>query len=134
MLDIETYQKQQVQQGADTPYTLQFFLEGRETIDRDRLLEALKRQSGNVETMDPSSNLLAFAYTDHQVRFREGMMPAQCMFTQPEDVPNPVELLRPSLIQTWDWPDAEQVISRCKTVVSATDMLAGSLNADCDCN
>lgn len=128
MLDIGSYQKQQVQQGADTPYTLQFFLEGRETIDRDRLLEALKRRNGNVETMDPSSDLLAFAYTDHQVRFQEGMMPAQCMFTQPEDIQNPVEQLRPSLTQTWDWPQAEQVISRSKTLVSATDILAGSLN------
>jgi hypothetical protein len=128
MLDIGSYQKQQVQQGADTPYTLQFLLEGRDTIDRDRLLEALKHHCGNVEAMDPASDLLAFAHTDHKIRFQEGMMPAQCMFTQPEDLSNVVELLRPSLTQTWDWKDVEQVVSRCKTVVNATDMLAGPLN------
>lgn len=128
MLDIKAYQKQQVEQGMDTPYSIQFLLEGRESIDRERLLEALKQHCGNVESMDPASNLLAFAYMDHKVRFQEGMMPAQCMFTQPEDITNPKELLGASVSQTWDWRDADEVLSHCKTVVGATDMLAGALN------
>ena len=128
MLDIHTYQKQQVQQGADAPYTIQFLLEGRESIDRDRLLEALKRRCGNVEAMDPSGSLLAFAHMDHRVRFQEGMMPAQCMFTQPEDVSNPEQLFGLSASQTWDWRDVTEAVAHCKTVVSATDMLAGALN------
>lgn len=128
MLDLRIYQKQQMEQGADAPYTVQFLLEGRQDIDREQLLEALKQRCGNVEAMDPASNLLAFAHMDHKVRFQEGIMPAQCMFTQPEDLQNPKESLGESISQTWDWRDVGDVLARCKTAVSATDILAGSLN------
>ena len=128
MLDIHTYQKQQVEQGIDTPYTVQFLMYGREAIDKQKLLEALQRHIGRVEEMDPESELLAFAYVDHRVRFQEGMMPAQCMFTQAEDLVDPLEAFAPSITQTWDWKGLEEVISKCKSVVSGTDMLAGALN------
>lgn len=128
MLDIASYQKQQEEQGADTPYTIQFLLEGKETIDRGRLLQALKKRCGNVEDMDPTSEILAFAHMDHQLRFQEGMMPAQCLFTLPENVENPTQLFGPSITQTWDWQGVEQVVARAKSMVSATDMLAGALN------
>lgn len=128
MLDIESYQKQQGEQGVDTPYTVQFLLEGRETIDRVGLLKALKNRCGNVEDMDPSSELLAFAHMDHTIRFQEGIMPVQNLFTKPEDVENPTQVFGPSITQTWDWQGVEQVVARAKSVASATDMLAGSLN------
>ena len=128
MLSIQEYQKQQVEQGVDTPYTVEFLMYGRESIDKQRLLEALQKRMGNIEELEPGSELMAYAYMDHKVRFQEGMMPAQCMFTKPEDVSNLAASLAPSISQTWDWRDVEEVVSKCTSAVSATDMLAGALN------
>jgi Domain of unknown function (DUF4261) len=41
--------------------------------------------------------------------------------SEPEVIENPVQIFSAALIQTWDWPDAEQAISKTKAVVEVTD-------------
>jgi hypothetical protein len=38
-----------------------------------------------------------------------------------ESIENPVGLFSSSLIQTWDWPDAEQAISKTRAVIEISD-------------
>jgi hypothetical protein len=115
-----------IDKGAETPYTIQFLMEEKKDIVKSELQNALRRNCGNVEPMQ-ESELLAFAHMDYVIRFQEGMVPAQCMFTQPEEVSNLSEIVSPSTSQTWDWPEAEAAIARCKYVVTATDILATTL-------
>lgn len=45
----------------------------------------------------------------------------QFIITEPESIDNPVDIFSPSLIQTWDWPDAEQAILKTKAVIEISD-------------
>lgn len=128
MLDLREYQKKQASDGSQTPYAVQLLLKEPAAIEADALLEELKKNLGNVEPVHPESGLLAFAHNDYTTQFQEGMIPVQCVFTPAEAITNPTELVQASINQTWDWPEAKEVISGCKAVVSVTDLFADRLN------
>lgn len=128
MLDLREYQQKQASDGSQTPYAVQLLLKEPAMIEQDALLAELRKNSGNVEQVHPESGLLAYAYNDYTTQFQEGVMPVQCIVTPPESLSNALELVQASINQTWDWPEAEQVISGCKAVISVADLFADRLN------
>ncbi len=56
-----------------------------------------------------------------QEKLFEGSVPSQFTITEPELVENPMEMFSYALVQTWDWPDAEQAISKTKAVIEISD-------------
>ncbi len=121
MIDVEAYQKEQSEKGYQFPYIVQLLLETEQKLNPDRLLEALRKHCGSVESMEEQPGLLAFAHPEQLMRVKEGLVPAQSMFTETELIEKPLEFFSSSLTQTWDWPDSEQVVARTKAVIGITD-------------
>src|SRR5262245_5353497 len=48
-------------------------------------------------------------------------LPEGFVISDPESIVNPVEVFLSSLIQTWDWAEAEQAISKTKAVIEISD-------------
>lgn len=48
-------------------------------------------------------------------------LPENFVISDPESIENPVEIFLSSIIQTWDWADAEQAIAKTKTVIEISD-------------
>jgi Domain of unknown function (DUF4261) len=57
----------------------------------------------------------------------EDSLQSQFIISELESIENPLEVFLPALIQTWDWPDAEQAISKTKAVIEITDRSAEAL-------
>ena len=126
MIDFELYHQQLAEKGYLSPYIVQLMLEESPQIDKDSLLEALRKHSGDVESIEEQSGVIGFTHKEKGVR--EGEAPAQSLFGTPEVCENPVKTFSASLIQTWDWQEAEQVLSKVKAVVSITFSFAESHN------
>ncbi|MCI0618307.1 hypothetical protein L0244_35460, partial [bacterium] len=62
-----------------------------------------------------------------QEKLFEGSVPSQFTITEPELVENPIKVFSSALIQTWDWPDAEQAILRTKAVIEVSDGASDAL-------
>jgi hypothetical protein len=122
-----SYLEKLIKEGPVAPYIVQLLFEHPPVIDKKRLLESLRKYCGNVEAIDPDSDLLAFAHLDHLSSFQEGDLPAQCLVTRVEEPVEMVDVLGASLLQTWDWPEASEIALRCKTMVLVTDVMARSL-------
>lgn len=128
MIDILTYQKMQSEQGYQAPYLVQLLLEEKKTIEKESLLQSLKKYCGNVEPVEKEGSLLAFAHLDHRTRFQEATLPAQCVFAEIEDIPANTDWIAQSMFQTWDWPEMENAVTRATAAISVTDMLTGGVD------
>jgi uncharacterized protein DUF4261 len=58
---------------------------------------------------------------EKDVKLNRENPPENFVIGDPESIENPIEFFSSSLIQTWDWPDAEQAISRTKAVIEISD-------------
>ena len=54
-------------------------------------------------------------------------LPEKFVISDPESIENPLQIFSPAIIQTWDWPDAEQAVSNAKAVVEISDEAADAL-------
>ena len=59
--------------------------------------------------------------TPDQKSLLEASLQSQFTISEPESIENPLQIFSAALIQTWDWPDAEQAISKSKAVIEITD-------------
>jgi len=58
---------------------------------------------------------------EKDIKLDREKFPEHFVISDPESIENAVEFFSASLIQTWDWPDAEQAISKTKTVIEISD-------------
>lgn len=58
---------------------------------------------------------------EKDVKLDREKLPENFVISDPESIENPMAFFSSSLIQTWDWPDAEQAISKTKTVIEISD-------------
>jgi hypothetical protein len=128
MIDIREYQKKQSAEGMQTPYTVQLLSEKPLELGQDELLAELQRNCGDVEALQPESGLLIFAHNAHRSQFQEGMVPAQSLITTSEQIENPSQSFVWSLNQTWDWPESTEAVSKCRAMISVTDLFADRLH------
>jgi hypothetical protein len=127
MIDFLQYQKEQVQKKYLTPYIIQLLFESDPQLDKDRLLEAIRKNCGNVEPIQEESGIIGFVHPEKVTRSLEGSVPAQTLFTFSEISENPIDVFDASLIQTWDWQQAQDFVSRTKHVVTITDSFTNGL-------
>ena len=93
-------------------------------IDRNELLERIRAYNGNTEIASADNeDMLHFVYPDHLWSVQEGDFPAQTVILNPQHTadltPDPF-----SLSQTFDWPEATQIVPRARTMLMVTDMMS----------
>jgi hypothetical protein len=96
-------------------------------LDKAALTGALRQFCGQVEPFGDEANLF-FAFPEHRVTYADGQsIPAQATIFDSFEELTPKQLPEPALAQTWDWPEARQVVERCRTRIMVNEMMAGGL-------
>ncbi len=106
-------------------YGVELLVEQVPQIDKAKLLVALRKRE-KVDSLDENSDLLAFAYTEYEIQYQNAAIPAQIFVAIAEQSPD-AERTRPSVEQTWDWPDAKASVERCRATVLVTDLMSSGL-------
>jgi hypothetical protein len=123
MIDFDSYRQELAEKGYLSPYVIQFLFEDDPRLDKDRLLEALLKRGPNVEAIEEESGAIGFAHLIHQ-----GQQSVQAVLSVPEACEKPTDTFSASLIQTWDWQEAEQIVSKVKQCITITMSFPDSLN------
>jgi hypothetical protein len=58
---------------------------------------------------------------EKDVKLDREKLPEKFVINDPESIENPLQIFSSALIQTWDWADAEQALSRTKAVIEISD-------------
>jgi hypothetical protein len=64
---------------------------------------------------------------EKDIKLDREKFPENFVISDPESIENPLQLFSSSLIQTWDWAEAEQAISAAKSVIEISDGAPESL-------
>jgi hypothetical protein len=59
---------------------------------------------------------------EKDVKLDREKLPEKFVISDPEPIENPLQIFSSALIQTWDWPEAGQVISNAKAVIEVSDI------------
>lgn len=113
---------------AGGPYMIELFFEEPPVIPREAFAKALERRAGRVDLGDGEG--VNCALLDHRVMMKDGSMPAMISLLEGgrgEAAKDPLERYASALQQTWDWPDAKDVLARCAHQMLLTDFVAGGL-------
>jgi hypothetical protein len=113
--------------GLPGVYSAELLYQTAPQLDKNALLARLQQHCGQVASLDPTDPLLAFAFLDHPVQYKDGAVPAQVLITQVEKQPD-IATLTPALEQTWDWGEARQAVSSCNASVLVNDFMARGLD------
>ena len=111
-------------------YAAELFFERRPTLTRAAFVEAVRRFSPTVELLggDKAEGPLAVLHNDYPVTYSDGpVLPAQTVFLLTDKDPS-LDALESALQQTWDFPDAREIVSRATSCGLLTDLMAGPLS------
>lgn len=98
-------------------------------IAREPLLAALGRWTGEVATAEGAPGLLVF-HGDFVGEYEGGeQVPAQTCLLTPErpGLPSEDELVQRSLGHTYGWPEAHEVVARCRHSLLLASLMTGTL-------
>lgn len=94
--------------------------------EKDFMTEVMKKHLGDVDCFCHDDKVAGFAPKKYQVEFKDGSMPPQLMIMdciKTEDF----QIDEITRSQMWDCPESDEILSKCKYHVVATDMLAGGM-------
>lgn len=113
---------------AGGPYMIELFFDEEPVVPREAFAKALERRAGRVDLAKGES--VSCALLDHRVMMKDGSMPAMISLLRggrSEAAKDPRERYASALQQTWDWPEAGDVLARCPHQMLLTDFVAGGL-------
>jgi hypothetical protein len=115
--------------GFAGAYCVELLYERLPTIPKGALLQSLSRRCPDIAPLDGKLDTgpLAFAHTKHGIRYKDATLPAQCLVAAPDKPFDPAGL-QPALQQSWWWPQAREVVARCRASVLVTDMMSAALD------
>lgn len=122
----QPYLEAQARNGAATPYLVHFLLDQAVPVDRAALIDALRARLGRVEPVDGSGEALHFSLPEYVAQIGEIAVPVQLAVLALEGIS--VDELAASLRQSWTWPDAGEVASRCRASLSLADFYGSGLH------
>jgi hypothetical protein len=98
------------------------------TIRKPQLLRALAKRCPAVEPLDRNrqEGLLAFVHPDHMIELKDATIPAQITVSPLERAPSG-EAIESALQQSWDFPQARNVVAQCSAAVLVTDLMSSGL-------
>jgi hypothetical protein len=114
--------------GFRPTYGVELLYADRPVLRKPDILRALKKRRPAVETLgdDSEEGPLAFVHPDHPVRLRDATIPAQT-FIASTDKTISSETFESALQQTWNFPEARDVVSQCTAAVLFTDLMSSAL-------
>jgi hypothetical protein len=116
--------------GFAQTYGVELLFEALPSLSLTELLEAVRRHCPAAEPLDRSGEgtVLAFVHPDHPVGLKDATIPAQtCVF--PTDRPFQLtKALEGDLQQSWSFPEASEVVGRCRHTVLVTDLMSSPLD------
>lgn len=114
--------------GFARTYGVELLCSDRPKIGKRALIEAVRRRGSNLAPLDgdSDSDLLAFVFPEHKVRYQDGSLPAQLFLAQ-ADKSLDSGLMEDAIRQSWGCPDARERIARCTTTVLVTDLMSSGL-------
>ncbi|HEY7161922.1 MAG TPA: DUF4261 domain-containing protein [Acidobacteriota bacterium] len=65
---------------------------------------------------------------EKDVKLNPENLPEKFVVSDPEPIENALQIFSPALIQTWDWPDAEEAVSKTKALIEISDGPADALD------
>lgn len=116
--------------GFARTYGVELLCEAQPALSLKELLGAIQQHLPAAEPLDRSGEgtVLAFVHPNHMVRLKDGAIPAQtCIF--PTDKPFQLtESLEEDLRQSWSFPEAQEIVGRCRHTILVTDLMSSSLD------
>lgn len=107
-------------------YSVELLYAEEPAVDAARLLGALRARLGAVERIDGTAASLAFVAHDVLVRYGEVETSAQIVLSPTDGSYDPA-LAASSLEHTWDWPNAQIMVSRARRSLVVGDFFARTL-------
>jgi hypothetical protein len=106
-----------------------FLYEDPVSIDYDAFLTGLRKYCGPAEHVSkPEDASQLFVFPEHMVTFSDAKsVPAQVMIIPVVDREIDLSAVEGALRHSWDWPDAKEVISRCKFEIIVNELFATTL-------
>ena len=115
--------------GFAQTYGVELLFETPPSLSLKPVLDAIRRHCPAAEPLDQSGKgtVLAFLHPDHVVQLKDATIPPQtCVF--PTDEPFQLtEALEDDLRQSRAFPEAREVVGRCRHSVLVTDLLSSPL-------
>jgi|GEM_PF-419190 len=108
----------------------QFLFEQPFALNQANILEELRREFARVETgsdADESDKPFLYFFPDYSVTYADKSAPAQCVIFVPENQQAKSEKFVPALQQSWHWPQAKEIVPKCKYAFHVMDFLSSGL-------
>lgn len=114
--------------GFARTYNAELLFEEIPQVNKVDLLASLRQRCGKVEPLDgnATSNLLSFVYPDHPISYSDKTVAAQTFVAISPTGLNSGKA-EAALQQSWDWPEARSVVSRCRSTLLITDLMSSGL-------
>lgn len=95
-------------------------------INPARLLKAMNKYCSQVRLMteDPAQKVLVYAHVDSVIEYEDARMPAQFLVAGPADVPEDLPEREQLYHQSWQWPQAREIIEKCGYAVMASEFMS----------
>lgn len=107
-------------------YAVELLFETRPEISVDTLVEALKRACPGIDPIGEPGEMMAFAHTSHVVQYKDGAIPAQIVIFAGERAGDRTSI-EDAIQQSWNLPQAREVVASAPHGVLVTDMMAQGL-------
>jgi hypothetical protein len=108
----------------------QFLFEHPFELNQEKILEELRKEFARVETgsaSDEPDKPFLYFFPDYSVAYADKSAPAQCIIFVPENQQAKPEKFVQALQQSWHWPEAKQIVPKCKYAFHVTDFLSFGL-------
>jgi hypothetical protein len=112
--------------GFHSTYGVELIYREPPALEKGALLEAMRRNCGNVDTPD-EPDLLLFFHPDHPVHYADRQIPAQTVILT-ANAGFDLSEVQSALEQAWQWPHAREVVALCRSSLLVTDMLSSGLD------
>src|SRR5687768_8670591 len=109
-------------------YGVELLYRSAPVIEKASLYDALRVRCPSIAPLheDAQDGVLAFMHRDAIINYEDADAPAQLLVQPMQQAPRgPV--IESALQQSWNWPEAREVVASCNASVIVTDVLAAGL-------
>jgi len=107
-------------------YDIDLLYDHAPSLEVRAIVERIRKEMP-VEVISGSQWIIALAHSDQITNLKEGDLPCVTNIVRNQQ-PIDLESYRPSLAQTWEWPEAEDALAACKYSVLLTDFTGSGLS------
>lgn len=107
--------------------TAKLLFAAKPTISKNDIIKALASAYPGLHS--PATDSVAiFSFPSIEVKFEEGVMPAQCTVMQPNEGNEKAEVASEALQQNWHWAEAAEDTEACQYEVLVSDFMSRTLD------